>query len=73
MAKVQNGVETWLKVSTGCVRRTNVTDDIQTDLQQQIPERNVFHVWVKIKPLFKTCYFDAKDKAIDALLCIRHI
>ena len=31
MAKTPNGIETLPKISTGCVRRTNVTDRRQTD------------------------------------------
>ena len=33
MAKVQNGVETLLKILTGLVWRLNVTDDRQTDFR----------------------------------------
>ena len=50
MARLQNSVETLRKISTGLVRSTNVTDDRQTKLQRQIPERNVVtHVRVKIQ------------------------
>jgi len=41
MAKVLNGIETFIKISTGWVGHTNVADDRETDMRYHIPEHNV--------------------------------
>jgi len=47
MAKVQNGVETLPKISTGRVGRTSITGRRQTDGRQQIANVNVSSLSLK--------------------------
>jgi len=67
MAKVPNGVETLLKISTGWVGHTDVTDRRQTDERQHTANMNVSSLFNKCWPFRRP-----SERAVlaDGCLCV---